>query len=82
MASGGLFGYGSEFRFSLIDLGMMFIPPSAAYAKMGMARDFYSALSGSFSIPSMQSWLMAYARGKGGFSKKVWRRRIRRKLWE
>jgi len=71
----------SEFEITPFDIAMTFAPPSKAYAIMGGAVDIYGFFQGTFTNIQTDRWLMSYAKGKGGATKKVQRRKMRRKLW-
>lgn len=57
------------------------LPPSAIYAQIGMGFDITGFMQGTFTSIRVDNWLMAFAKGQGGLTKKVQRRKMRRKLW-
>ena len=72
---------GKEFKITTWDVLMTVMPPSGIYATIGAGFDIAGFFTGSFTGIQTDRWLMSFAKGQVGATKKVQRRKIRRGLW-
>jgi hypothetical protein len=63
------------------DLAMTFLPPSTLYKYIGQYADLVWFLEGTITMANVEAYMMAWARGSAGVTKKVQRRKLRRSIW-
>jgi hypothetical protein len=63
--------------------GILFtlMPPTALLAAYGAFFDIESLMTGRFTAATTMMFVRSMLLGRAGMTKKVWRRKIRRRIW-